>query len=132
MKRSKHATPAVESDWLESGLARLAAIAEFPAGWDSHGAVSPRRDLVAAAQRIATALCAKHALPRPWINATPSGGVQFEWEMGPRSFELEIMEPDRAEFLYADHDARIEEEGAVTSRDTLDQVAEYVRRATSV
>lgn len=95
------------ADWLAVAEERLRAIAELPPGWDSHGADPPIPGLVAGAAKLLSRLAARHPeLPRPFINPTRSGGVQFEWESGPRYFEVEFVDGNRVRYLFEDTDAR--------------------------
>lgn len=119
---------AVQSEWLEAVRDRLSEIARLPAGWDSHGGSPPRRDLLTAGRAIAQSLAAAGDVPKPFINPTRSGGIQFEWEKGPRYFEIEIVSPMVAEYFYEDRDAGTVIEGTTSDGETLHTVIDLIRQ----
>lgn len=119
---------AVPSEWLPAVLDRISEIARLPAGWDSHGGSPPRRDILTAGHAIAQSLAAAGDVPKPFINPTRSGGIQFEWEKGPRYFEIEIVSPMVAEYFYEDRDAGTVIEGTTSDGETLHTVIDLIRQ----
>ncbi len=77
-------------------------------------------------------LCQAGDLPKPHINPTPAGGVQFEWEEGPRYFEVEVTGAGKASYLWCDDAVQAEEEGAISESEPLDAVVQFVRRVGAV
>ena len=126
---SRPASPVVS--WLPEVLAQLQAIAVLPEGWDSYGASSPDINKLKAAWCLLLCLCEDTGLPRPHVNPTPSGGVQFEWELGERYFELEIVAERAATYLYCDDDAHLEETGDVFEEESLEPMLAYIRKVAS-
>lgn len=102
-----HAFPNVR--WFGDALKQLDAIENLPDGWDSHRASRPDSALVRKGAALLVSLSeADKRLSKPRIEPTPSGGVQFCWECGQRYLEIEVLDQDRAQFYYADGDARSE------------------------
>ena len=114
--------------WFPEAWRQLEAIAGLPDGWDSHGAPAPDREKVAAAARLLVCLGEGADLPKPHINPTRSGGVQFEWEIGDRYFELEVMSQDEAAYLFCDDAAHVEETGSLFGNQSLDAVLDYLQK----
>lgn len=114
--------------WLQDVLTQLQAIAELPDGWDSYGAPQPDINKLKAARDLLLCLCKDTNLPKPYVNPTPSGGVQLEWEAGERYFELEIVAERAAIYLYCDDDAHVEETGDVFEEESLESVLAYIRK----
>jgi hypothetical protein len=54
--------------------------------------------------------------------------VQFEWEAGPRYFEIELVAERAAVYLFCDDQAAVEESGEVFEEDSLAPVLRYVQR----
>ena len=94
-------------DWLPLVEKQLDAIALLPAGWDSNGAPSPDIHLVESARSLIKCLAQLGAVSKPHVNPTPSGGVQFEWEIDDRYFELEVVAEHAAAYFCRDGAARV-------------------------
>ena len=101
-------------------------IADLPDGWDSYGAPSPDVRKLNAAWGLLRCLCEDTDLPRPYVNPTRNGGVQFEWEAGQRYFELEVVAERAATYLYCDDVAHVEETGDIFETDPLEPVLAYI------
>ena len=65
-------------------------------------------------------------MPKPYVNPTRNGGVQFEWEAGERYFELEVVAEHAATYYWRDHSKADQKEGTIFEGDPLDTVLEYV------
>lgn len=94
------------STWIRDATAQLRAIMDLRAGWDSNGAEPPDPSIVTGALALLQCLVGDARVPKPHINPTPSGGVQFEWERGDRYFEIELVSPTEAHGYFADPDSR--------------------------
>jgi len=110
--------------WLAEAARQLQAIANLPPGWDSYGALPPDIDKLKAGWRLLLRLCRVGDLPKPHINPTLAGGVQFEWEKGLRYFEIEVAD----DVCYFWSDPRGEAEGTIADGGPLDAIVDYVRR----
>jgi Arc/MetJ-type ribon-helix-helix transcriptional regulator len=117
-----------EADWFEHALEQFQAIAGLPAGWDSNNAAAPDPKLVQVAAALLYRLAKSRRVSKPHINPTRRGGIQFEWEAGSRSLEVEVVSEDCAAYFFQDDVARIEEEGQLSPDEPLDVVAGYVQR----
>ena len=117
-----------EADWFEHALDQFRAIVGLPPGWDSNNAAPPDPTLVQVAAALLYRLAKTRRVSKPHINPTRRGGIQFEWEAGSRSLEVEVVSEDCAAYFFQDDVARIEEEGQVSPDEPLDVVADYVQR----
>jgi len=115
--------------WWPDITIELQAIASLPGRWDSHGAPSPDVNKVEAAAGLLFCLCQNTDLPKPHVNPTRNGGVQFEWEVGERYFEIEVVAERAATYLYCDDAAHMEETGDIfEDEDPLEPVRDYIRK----
>ncbi|MCH8922010.1 MAG: hypothetical protein IIA67_02540 [Planctomycetes bacterium] len=121
----------IHGDWLAEAAGQLSAIQNLGDGWDSRGGVRPRVQVVRSAASLLTSLFRAVDIPKPHINPTPSGGVQFDWEAGGRYFEIELIDPYVAHYYYQDRDAAEESEGTIYSGELLLELLEYLRRVDS-
>ena len=111
--------------WLQDALRQLDAIERLPSGWDSQGGDVPDPRIVDGARVLLLALAVAHdSLAKPEINPTPSGGVQFHWESGPRYFEIELVDHHSARFYFVDRTGKTETGGDLHVGDSLAQVVE--------
>lgn len=95
-------------------VARSHQLLALTEGWDTYRARSiSKRTVVFSLNflRDAIGVFMDHDVDvsAPFMVPTPSGGVQFEWQVGPRELELEI--PEKGRFLYLASDGRTESEG---------------------
>jgi hypothetical protein len=96
---------------------RLRELAQLPAGWDGQGGPGLRASAVMVAIGLVNdgRFC---DLPVPHMGPVVGGGLQFEWQVGPRSLEIEILPEGSIEYLAAvDED---ESQGEVRSDSMLD------------
>ena len=114
------------SGWVEDSLLQLAAISELSAGWDLSGAPAPDKIILEGAAGMLKCLHDCDNLPRPHINPTRDGGVQFEWESGSRYFEIEVVAPMAASYFYEDAAAGTQEEGQIFVDESLETVLRYI------
>lgn len=117
-----------EADWFGHALEQFRAIVGLPSGWDSNNAAPPDPKLVQVAATLLYRLAKSRRVSKPHINPTRGGGIQFEWEAGSRSFEVEVVSEDCATYSFQDGAARLEEEGQLSPDEPLDVVAGYVER----
>ncbi|HUY32042.1 MAG TPA: hypothetical protein VMV69_04615 [Pirellulales bacterium] len=114
--------------WLSIVKDQLCAIERLTPGWDSNGADSPDPRLLRAAWNLLECLCEESAIPKPHVNPTRRGGVQFEWEKGPRYFELEVDSERSAAYFFDDEIAQTESEGRISVGDPLEPILKFVQR----
>ena len=127
-RRDGHVRTTIHGDWLAEAAGQLSAIQNLGDGWDSRGAARPRVQVVRSAASLLTSLFRAADIPKPHINPTPSGGVQFDWESEGRYFEIELIDPRVAQYYYQDRDAREESEGTIYYGEPLLELLEFVRR----
>ena len=120
--------PAIYGNWLAEATVQLSAILNLSDGWDSRGAERPDAKVVRSASNLLTHLFRAADIPKPHINPTPSGGVQFDWESGGRYFEIELIDPRVAQYYYQDRDAQKESEGTIYDSERLLELLKFVRR----
>src|SRR2546428_23001 len=103
-------TPYAEArDWFVDAIRYVGEIGKLQANWDTYGSPAVTRLAKEQAIRILLQL-SRHALPEPQVGPVSGGGVQFEWNIGPRSLELEVLPDGRIEFLRMYEDDRRSEE----------------------
>jgi hypothetical protein len=115
-------------DWIELVQCQLDEIESLSNGWDSNGSSSPVQCRVESARDFIECLAQAENLPQPYVNPSRNGGVQFEWEFGPRYFEVEIVGEGTAIFFYCDTQMREEEEGNLRAGESLENVLQYIHR----
>lgn len=93
-------------DRVNRELDRLAALEP---NWDGEGA--PRIDpgIIQAAREFISRL-PKHLISIPAVVPSAAGNLQFEWNAGERSLELEIEAPSVIHYLKWDPREKVEEE----------------------
>jgi hypothetical protein len=106
---------------------QLDNVALLRGNWDNNGAKPVSPLVLTAARRLLTCLAADDQVPQPRVNPTRRGGVQFEWEKGPRRFELEVYTPDTAELRFRDEEVGVEE-STVREGQSLDKAVAQIRR----
>jgi hypothetical protein len=121
--------PPARCDWLDAAERQFEAISELPSGWDSHGAAAPSPQLLGGAFDLLLNICRAAEVPKPHINPTRAGGIQFEWEKGGRHVEVEVTAERAATYFYQDERNRREEEGELFE---LESVAPLVRLVRAV
>jgi hypothetical protein len=99
---------------IERELDRLASL---PENWDREGAPRIDRAVIDAARRFAATLPLANA-PMPAVVPSATGNLQFEWNAGRRSLELEIETPATVHYLKWDPMEHVEEEDVFDIGDT--------------
>jgi len=121
-KSSLISTSEPSCNWLPSVQKQFQAIASLPENWDSYGASRPRESILNGAWNLIASISQMPGVPKPHVNPTRNGGVQFEWEAGERYFEVEV-EAERAATYYWSDDSKAEQkEGTVFEDDPLQDI----------
>lgn len=124
--------PRRETGWITAALRQLRAIEQLACGWDSHGAQPPDAAIIKAARGLLEKLAGLNpAIQKPKIHPTPGGGVQFDWEVGPRYFEIELTDPATAHYFFEDREAKSEAENVIRFGQSMNQAIFYLRRVES-
>jgi hypothetical protein len=95
----------------------LDRLASFPVNWDREGAPRIDRAIIEAARQFIAKLPPDIA-PVPAVVPMTPGNLQFEWDAGRRSLELEIETPSTIHYLKWDPDEAVEEEDLFDIEDT--------------
>lgn len=95
--------------WTRDVTAKLDAIAALPHNWDGDGGDPVPHRIVTAAGELLLPL-ARMQPPVPRIAPVLGGGLQFEWHIGDRELEIEIMPDGTIEYLTAEG-GRVQENG---------------------
>jgi len=126
--RSSSARRLTEDGWLDYAQEQLSAIGELNRGWDSHGAAPPAQSAIQGAWNLLLSLYETRTVPKPHIYPTRSGGIQFEWELGQRYLEIELLSETEAAYFYSDLSTRFETEGTLREGESLDEVIGLISR----
>ena len=89
-------------------IQRLVELSQLPQDWDSYNSPPPS----AIATKVATEIVKMpffDFLPSPLVSPVSGGGVQFEWEIGPRSLEIEILDTGVVQYLKSEHGEPVED-----------------------
>ena len=99
---------------IEEELDRLASL---PANWDREGAPQIDPAIIRAARHFIARL-PPNITPIPAVVPSAAGNLQFEWNAGRRSLELEIESPATIHYLRWDPNEEVEEEDVFNIEDT--------------
>lgn len=88
----------------------LDRLASLEANWDAEGAEPIDPQVIQAARQLAEDL-PENLVGPPAVVPMATGNLQFEWNDGPRSLELEIESPTTIHYLKWHPEENIEEEG---------------------
>ncbi len=99
---------------IERELDRLASL---PANWDHEGALQIDRAIIQAAHDFVARVPLEIA-SMPAVVPSAAGNLQFEWNAGRRSLELEFESPSTIHYLKWDPSAGVEEEHFFGVEDT--------------
>jgi hypothetical protein len=115
-------------DWLSDTARQFEAIGRLPDGWDGEGATHPDAPVLKTAWSFLVSLCSVGDVPRPHVNPTRAGGVQFDWDAGGRYFEIEFGTDGVISFFFRDDKRQIEENGDVRVDQPLERVLRYIHQ----
>jgi len=101
------------SQWFRQVLPQLNRLLELAPNWDSYNADPVSRVVVDSAADLLQSLAKHFDLPAPVVSATRSGGVLFEWETATADFEIELVSPGAASYVFSDEAMGEEYEGAL-------------------
>ncbi len=93
----------------------LGEISNLPQNWDSYGSPPPTGVVIGLVIDVLTKIDDPR-LPTARVVPTSGGGVQLEWRIGLRGFQLEVLGEDSAEYLKLD-DNRPPDEGPISPTD---------------
>ena len=130
MEQTQLAVPLIvgRCNWLQDAARQFQAIRHLPEGWDGDGAALPDNVALETAWSLLVSLCTAADLPKPHVNPTRAGGVQFEWDGGDRYFEIEIDTHRVINYFFRDDQRRNEESGDIAIGQPLDRLIAYIQR----
>ena len=88
----------------------LDRVATLEPNWDAEGAEPIDPQIIQAARDLAENL-PENIVGPPAVVPMAAGNVQFEWNQGPRSLELEIESPTTIHYLKWHPEENVEDEG---------------------
>jgi hypothetical protein len=108
--------------WVRSVVPRLLRLRQLAADWDGRGSDPPSRWLV---DQVLLHLEQTEIdnLPEPQVVPSCGGGVQLEWYMENREFEMDFRPDGAIEYLATDNQREQDFEGLLT---TLDDVRSWL------
>jgi len=109
----------------------LRAVETLGPDWDTNGAAATEAEILKSGDLLLCCLGRVPRVPKPHINPTREGGVQFEWESESRYFEIEVVAPGSARYFYQDEEAGVEEEGEVFEGERLDVIVQHILQVAS-
>ena len=114
--------------WLVSADQQLKAIASVSSNWDGNNARAPNCQTVKSAVTLLKILAdTVSMLPKPEINPTRNGGVQFEWTMGRAYLMLELTDESTLAYYYEDPDRNVDEDRSIPLGSSLDRILQILR-----
>lgn len=105
-----------QDDRIESVLNDLLVIRSLPVGWDGYGAERIRDNIVDAAAEFFRRFASEITLT-PSVVPMTRGRLQFEWNLGARSLELEFESPRSLHYLMCDEHLDSEDENVIELSD---------------
>jgi hypothetical protein len=114
-------------DWLTLCQRQLDTVGLLRGNWDNNGAQPVSAAVLTSARRLLSCLASADEIPQPRVNPSRRGGVQFEWEKGPRRFELEVYTPNTAELRFRDEEIGVEE-SIIREGQSLEKAIAQIRR----
>lgn len=99
--------------------ARLDELKSLQADWNGYRATPISLAAIEAAKQVATNLW-RNGEPAPEIVPMTQGRLQFEWNAGPKSLELEFGEDAQVHYLKFDSDHDLADEGSLSLNQSVE------------
>jgi hypothetical protein len=107
-----------EPQWDEV-VGQLNAMMSLGDDWDGMGAEAPSREIILSAIDLAEVFRSRGYPPPTRAAATPSGTVGLEWQAPPVYLEVEVITPDRSEWMQIT-EGRPPVHGVISGRPLID------------
>lgn len=109
------------------GLAieRLRELSSLPENWDGYGS-PPLTQFAKLSTMGLLAAMRSYAIPSMRLDPVSGGGLQFEWEIGPRGLEVEVLPDGSVGYLIVE--GANMQEGALTDQFTLIVLLRWLMR----
>lgn len=99
-----------EAGWIHRAVRQTIELARLPDDWDSYGSPPPSpRTIYKAHELLREFGRFDHASEGPEVVPTSGGGVAFEWRVGARTLELEVLPNASLEYLQVENDEAVSE-----------------------
>jgi hypothetical protein len=104
--------------WELEALRGVFRTEALPRGWDSYGSLPPALVAVNRSLGLLRGIAELDLpdLPVPDVAPVPGGGIQFEWGVGQRELEFEILPDGSVEYLKAEGGEPVEQGALALSR----------------
>jgi hypothetical protein len=102
------AEPTTKTAWLKEVGRKLRVIQSAGADWDNEDGEPIKPAIISIASELLVPL-ANLNMPVPRIAPVLGGGIQFEWSLGERELEIEIMPDGSVEYLIARENGTVQE-----------------------
>ncbi len=112
----------VDDKWLPRAQRQLTAIENLSTDSDLDGGTRSDPRTILRSSVLLNSIFRAMFVPKPHINPTPSGGVQFDWETDDRYFEIELIDPVTAEYYFEDRASGDVKEGTLYGGQPLGDV----------
>ena len=99
-----------EPEWLDSVERQCQQLTDLAPNWDSYGARPVNPITAKAAIEVLRRVVPSSLKVAPVVVPTTAGGLQFEWNVGTRSLEMEFSGPAQVSILYCGEDAEWEKD----------------------
>lgn len=110
---------------MEQAIERLRELSQLPDNWDGYG--SPKITQEAKQSVMGLLACMRsYAIPSIRLDPVSGGGVQFEWEIGLRALEIEVLPDGSVEYLVAE--GQNMKEDALNNPATLPLLLQWLMR----
>jgi len=106
-------------------LREINSLLRLAANWDCYGARPIDGEIVDSATQFVRNL-SHEMIEKPRVIPLTHGRMQFEWNRGPKSLEIEFEEPGKVHFLKCDDDQGIADEGVILAADEV-KLADLLR-----
>jgi hypothetical protein len=134
-RRDRLTEHAAEEGWMDLGQydstfvsdveSELDGLSRLKKNWDGYGAPPIDRKIIEAARQFVRRLPPITDM-RPHVVPMSAGNLQFEWDNGPKSLELEFENPRVIHFLQWNPEGGVEEESTFPATET-DRAGDLLR-----
>lgn len=96
------------NSWQIETIINIVRLMSLPSNWDSYGSPSLSRKVAEASINLLKSI-EFDDLATPYVIPVSGGGIQFEWSVGQRELEIEILPDGSIEYLKIEGEEHLEE-----------------------